>query len=854
VFNAYDSQGRVVSQQDQIGRQTTFVYLGDPTSSTGSTTTVTDPKGNVTVDTYEYGLLTAQTKGSGSSVAATWEYAYDPSTVALVSEIDPNGNTSSFSVDNSGNRLSTTDPRGRVDQATYNAFNEPLTQRDGLGVTTTSSYDANGNLTSVSRPLLGANGQVIATRTTQYNRTDPLHPGDVTSIIDPDNNTWSYAYDAYGDQASAADPVGDQATATYNADGWKLTAVSPRGNVNGCGCASQYTTTTGYVDTISGLTNEFGDAATVTDPLGHVTASHYDADRNLTSATDFNGNTTAHAFDLANQETVVTRADHTTLRTDYNPDGTVLDEKDGKGNATVTFGYNALGRVTTQTDALNNVTTFTYDANGNRLTQQDPGGNCSSSIGCTTTRYDGDNEPISVTYSDGVTPNVSQITYDADGERVGMTDGTGTSSWAWDSLQRLTSFTDGRGDQVQYQYNLRGLISQIAYPGNFAVSRGYDNAGRWTSVQDWLGNSSSFGYDPDGDLTTKTLPPSTAMVDTSVFNAAGQLTSTADVKGGSSTLFGASYGRDGNGQVTSDSSLPAGVGSDQYTALNQLCYAGSSNTSGCTAPPTGSQAYTFDAADNLTTNKGTTQSFNAADELCWSVPGTSTNACATAPTGATRYGYDSRGNRTTVTPATGSVTNLGYDQANRLSSWGQGSTTTATYKYDGDGLRMSKTVSSVTAAFTWDVSGALPMLISDGTSRYVYGPGGLPLEQVAVPPAISLVGTATLSGKSTSVKLTLPTGFSVNDQVVVATTQPSTTTVTTPSGYTLVSSVTSGGTSPLATTTVFRHTVVSGDTAVTLAYSTNTTAQAAALAVYRGVNPTQPIDVTATDRRQLPRP
>jgi RHS repeat-associated protein len=117
---------------------------------------------------------------------------------------------------------------------------------------------------------------------------------------------------------------------------------------------------------------------------------------------------------------------------------------------------------------------------------------------------------------------------------------------------------------------------------------------------------------------------------------------------------------------------------------------------------------------------------------------------------------------------------------------------------------------------------------------------------LAPAPAISLVGTATLSGKSTSLRLTLPTGVAAKDQVVVATTQPSTTTVTTPSGYTLVSSVTSGGTSPLATTSVFRHTVVSGDTTVTLAYSTSTTAQAVVLAVYRGVDPNQPVDVTAT--------
>jgi len=58
--------------------------------------------------------------------------------------------------------------------------------------------------------------------------------------------------------------------------------------------------------------------------------------------------------------------------------------------------------------------------------------------------------------------------------------------------------------------------------------------------------------------------------------------------------------------------------------------------------------------------------------------------------------------------------------------------------------------------------------------------------------------------------------------------------------------VTSAESSPLATTTVFRHTVVTGDTSVTMTYSTNTSAYAVVVAVYSGVNPNQPIDVYAT--------
>jgi YD repeat-containing protein len=51
------------------------------------------------------------------------------------------------------------------------------------------------------------------------------------------------------------------------------------------------------------------------------------------------------------------------------------------------------------------------------------------------------------------------------------------------------------------------------------------------------------------------------------------------------------------------------------------------------------------------------------------------------------------------------------------------------YKYDGADRRTAKTVNSGPAdAFTYDLDG-LPLVIADGTPRYVTGPGGLPLDR-----------------------------------------------------------------------------------------------------------------------------
>jgi RHS repeat-associated protein len=48
-----------------------------------------------------------------------------------------------------------------------------------------------------------------------------------------------------------------------------------------------------------------------------------------------------------------------------------------------------------------------------------------------------------------------------------------------------------------------------------------------------------------------------------------------------------------------------------------------------------------------------------------------------------------------------------------------------------DGLRTTTTTASNTAAFSWDQSASLPLLLTDAQNSYIYGPGGLPVEQIS---------------------------------------------------------------------------------------------------------------------------
>ena len=651
--NVYNGAGQVSSQTDPLGHTTHFSYT--PTS-----TVVTDPNGNVEQQIYSGGVLLQVTTGYGTPQAATTTYSYDPKSLGVTSVTDPDGNTTTTTTDAAGNPLSVTDPMGRTTISTYNALNEPVAVVDPSGVTTTYTYDAAGNPTSVSRPLLNASGAALATEATtyQYGQFGDTHPGDITSMTNPDNQNTDYSYSSLGDLASVTDPAGDQTTYGYDAIGRRISMVSPDGNVAG-GNPAAYTTTYSY--------NGFGQLLTEIDALGHHVATRsYDANGNLKTSTDANGNVTSYTENPANQVILTTQANNTTLAAAYDPNGNLVTATDAAGDVTTyAYGDPALpGKATSATDPKQRTTAYAYDGAGNLLTKQDPVGNCSATprTGCTTFGYDADNETVSTTYSDGVTPNVS-TGFDALGHRVTMTDGTGTSSYVWDSLGRMTSSTTGVGATVGYGYDLAGRKTSIAYPGGAGtVTQGFDAAGRLHIVSDWEGHTTVFNYDADSNPTTEVYPNGTTSTVTT--NAAGQVTGIADTSAASpSTPFiSFAYGRDSLGQETSVAAtgVPADSNSYSYTQLNQLQNVNSP-----------SSAYAYDHANNLVhLASGGAQGFDAASQLCWSTPSAPSGSptCSSPPAGATTYGYNVQGDRTSATPASGPASSYSYDQANRLTS------------------------------------------------------------------------------------------------------------------------------------------------------------------------------------------
>ncbi len=180
---------------------------------------------------------------------------------------------------------------------------------------------------------------------------------------------------------------------------------------------------------------------------------------------------------------------------------------------------------------------------------------------------------------------------------------------------------------------------------------------------------------------------------------------------GAGTLASLAYTRDDDGQVTKTVSagLPgAGTIGYTYDENNRLTEAEGNS-------------YAYDAANNPTTTPGSTNTYNEDDEL-------------ETGTGVT-YAYDELGERTKTTPSSGPATTYGYDHAGNLISVKrpkEGATPEIedSYAYNGEGLRVSQTISGATSYFAWDTTESVPLILSDGTNSYIYGPDGLPVEQI----------------------------------------------------------------------------------------------------------------------------
>jgi RHS repeat-associated protein len=438
-------------------------------------------------------------------------------------------------------------------------------------------------------------------------------------------------------------------------------------------------------------------------PLVHTSRYTYDAAGNIRTSTDPDGHATSFTYDADNEPIKTQQTDGATTREQFDAAGAVISQTDGDGHVT-RYARNEREQVIEVTDPLGRRTTSEYDPAGNLTTTID------AKERTTTYSYDQEDRVKLVTYSDGTTSAVA-YEYDADGNRVKMADGTGETTDAYDQLDRLTESKDGNGSTVAYGYDLADEQTELVYPGAKTVERTYDKDDRLQTVTDWLGHTTEFGYDADSDPTSTKFPSATGEEDLYGYDDSGHVAE-VQMNRGAETLASLTYSREKTGQLsdTSQTGLPGPEETPSaYDANGRLS-------------KVGSIAYKYDDAGDPVKTGSSTNVYDHAAEL---ESGTNVG-----------YSYDSVGERIESAPAGQQPTKYGYDQAGRLTSVeraGEGETPAIndSYAYDGTGLRMSQTISGGTTQLTWDTSEEVPLILDDGGHHYVYGLGGLPLEQIS---------------------------------------------------------------------------------------------------------------------------
>jgi RHS repeat-associated protein len=361
---------------------------------------------------------------------------------------------------------------------------------------------------------------------------------------------------------------------------------------------------------------------------------------------------------------------------------------------------------------MGNVTNISYDANGNRIAVTDPMGKI------TRFGYDAMNRLVSVTDPAG---SITSFAYDPRGLPTRKTDPLQMiTSLIYDAVGRPTSSTDRNGATLSYAYTATGRLASIAYPGGAHLNHTYDELGRITQMQDSLGIN-SYGYDQASRITTVT-----------------------DANG-----FVVGYSYDEMGNLTTLTYPDGSAVTYSYDVLNRLTTV--TNPQGETA------TYTYDWAGRLaifTHFNGiiTTYSYDRASRLLGMYNIVSSYQLsldengnrihslqnepltATPSSAATSYGYNAQKNRLlSAGPlsyaydgegqlASAGATAHSFDHHHRLVGIGG----TTQFSYDGRGNRLQAVRAGLTTRYIYDHWGNL-LAEADGsnqiTRKYIHGRG-----------------------------------------------------------------------------------------------------------------------------------
>lgn len=558
------------------------------------------------------------------------------------------------------------------------------------------SYDSRDRLTEIRNPL---NGTVRAT----YNAQDDLirvededgaqtnftysASGKLLSMTNALSNTWTYQYDQRNFLQQVVEPQVGSVQPVWsftNDDLGRVTAESLGGNV-----LSQ----TAYdvrdrVTSQTLLESNFPGANGV--PQTRTTTYSYNGFDQLVSSRDPLGQTTTMEFDAQQRYISTLRPDGTRVGRTYNAQGEIETHFNG-ARVSTRYRYDSMHRIISMIHPGSaGIENFTYDGKGRLATWQKSDNTVVNYF------YDVLDRTTSIQHQGSEKIGYS---YDQLGRLTEMRDQVGRTRYSYSAGSDLLRVEDGFGRAIQYNYNLanqllsrtdpqtatsftynaRGQVSQAVHDG-LTANYVYNALGAPTAVTWNHGLSEQYQYTSQGEIMSRSVS----------FSGRGALESESLIRDG--------LGRKSQAVFT----LPGGQRTHNYSynAIGELT--GSTRRLQPNGGPQTSQVYSYDAASNRVRLGSQTSTFNTADQIT-GISGLSNPSYSTA--GSLQRDQENA--------------QFGYDWREQLSSYQRAGSNT-NYRYNGNNLRMDKSVNGVSTQYLWDGSDVLREYNGDGTTKASY--------------------------------------------------------------------------------------------------------------------------------------
>jgi RHS repeat-associated protein len=246
----------------------------------------------------------------------------------------------------------------------------------------------------------------------------------------------------------------------------------------------------------------------------------------------------------------------------------------GSSAISTTTTYDALGRVATVTNPMRSgdtqyLTTYSYDAFGRTLSVAAPDGSTTS------TAYSADTnatDPMGNTVTAKVTDAAGHqrttgtdalgrlkavaedpggvnysttYTYNPMDELLKVTQGSQTRTYAWDTLQRMSSATNPESGTVSYGYDSNSNLTSRKDARNITTTYSYDNLNRLTGAtyNDGVTPNVTYTYNTatNGQGLLGSVTSSAATDTVSSYDARGNVTGSSQKIGGANYSFGYKY-------------------------------------------------------------------------------------------------------------------------------------------------------------------------------------------------------------------------------------------------------------------------------------------------------------------------